>query len=141
MPYQTIERNEMSVRSIFVDTQFDIQVDGRESHVVALKRCGCTGALAGTVERMSVKEVASARRRGKSIPEQPEGADALWVGWAAMYGRTVVYAWGPEACAQALIRWWGVRNVRGRVKRSETKRIEYAAHKRENLQRLMKAAA
>lgn len=146
-PYHSIERNEMTVRNVLVDTKFvmDGVVQGIRSkrsptYVIGLKRCGCTGPLLGHVQPMSKREVESAIRRRKKVPEKPEGATTLWVGYAIEYNRPMVYAWGENACARALRNWWGVTNIRGRVKRSEKLRSDQLEQKHAKRSRLKTAA-
>lgn len=138
--YQAVERNEMTIRDVLVDTRFVTEGGSKHCYVVALKRCGCTGPLLGHVQAMTKTEVASAQRRGKIIPDEPEGGGTLWAAYAAHYDRLVCYGWGHEEAAQALCRWWGVRNIRGRLKRSEEARKVYIERKRGRLAELRAAA-
>jgi hypothetical protein len=131
----------MTIHDVLVDTRFVTQGTRGPCYVVALKRCGCTGPMVGHVQSMTSKEVESAKRRGKPIPDEPEGGGTLWAGYAIGYDRLVVYAWGREECAQALCRWWGVRNIRVRLKRSSDARAAYVDRKRNRRLELTRAAA
>lgn len=137
------ERNAMTARDVLVDTKFVMESSGRRDgsmNVVALKRCGCMGPPLGHVQPMTKREVESAIRRRKKIPERPEEAKTLWVGHVVEYNRPMVYAWGQNECAKALRNWWGMTNIRGRVKRSVQLRVSQLEQKHAKHDRLKKAA-
>lgn len=121
--YKAVERNEMSVRDVRVDTPFEIQSAGRDAWwVVALKRCGCTGPLIGYVERVRVVDWPAV----SDLPERPEDApesSPLWVARPPTRAdRKVCYAWSADDAAYELRNWLGMRNVRGVLRRTTTRK-------------------
>jgi len=117
----------MSIKDVRVDTAFDLQTpDSRNKnimHVVALKPCGCTGPLMGLVGRIRVTQWPAPSQ----LPERPRGTPEDAGLWGAYPERrrsssAIALAWSPEDAAAELRSWWGMRNVRTAIRRSERKR-------------------
>lgn len=119
----------MAIKDVRVDTAFDLQAPEQRNknmyYVVALKPCGCTGPLMGRIERVRVTDWPAV----STLPERPESApdEGLWAARpiVSRHGsphRRITYAWSPEGAALELRKWWGMRNVRSVLHRSERKR-------------------